>query len=176
MNIIGFTGHPSSGKDTAAEFLASKGFHHISMGDLIRDEMRVSNLPIDRDSVREYATKKRIERGPGYIAEQACLQVKENTVISGIRNASEAEVFRKKFAKEFTLIAVDAPIETRYKWALGRDRVGDDITFEHFKMQQETERASASQQVDAVIALADKVIVNDGTLEQLHKKVEECLV
>jgi len=175
MKIIGFTGYPSSGKDTAAEFLATKGFHHISMGDLIRDEMKTLNLPIDRDSVRDYATQKRIERGPGYIAEQACLQVKENTVISGIRNAHEAEIFRKKFPNEFVLITVDAPLETRYKWALGRNREGDQITFEHFKQQQEVERTSASQQVDAVIALADKVIVNNGTLEQLKEKISNLL-
>lgn len=40
MIIIGLTGHPSSGKDTVAEYIANKGFAHISCGDLLREEMK----------------------------------------------------------------------------------------------------------------------------------------
>lgn len=171
MKIIGFTGYQSSGKDTAAEVLAEQGFVHISLGDLIRAEMSTLGISTDRDHIREFATKKRNERGPGYLAEQASALVKEKTVISGIRNAKEAEIFQKQFGKDFTLVVVDAPLETRYKWALARNRETDQITFAQFAGQQQKERSSISQQIDAVMAVADKTIVNDSTLEELKKKV-----
>ena len=173
MKIIGLTGYQSSGKDTAAEVLALHGFLHISTSDLIRKEMTSLGIPTDRDHIREFATEKRAERGPGYLAEEACALAKEKTVISGIRNAAEVEVLRKKFGNDFSLIVVDAPLETRYKWAVTRNRETDRITFEQFTEQQQKERASTSQQVDTVIALADKTIINDGTLEELKKKVLE---
>lgn len=173
MKIIGLTGHQSSGKDTAAEVLAERGFLHISTSDLIRVEMRELGIPTDRDHIREFATKKRSERGAGYLAELASLKATEKTVISGLRNAEEVEILRKKFGADFCLVVIDAPLETRYKWALARNRETDHITFEQFAEQQQKERASASQQVDIIIAMADKTIVNDGTLEDLKKKVME---
>ncbi len=175
MNIIGLTGYQSSGKDTAAEVLAEQGFLHISTSDLIRKEMTALGMPIDRDHIREFATNKRLERGAGYLTEQASLMATEKTVISGLRNVEEVEILRKKFGADFRLVLVDAPLETRYKWALARNRETDHITFEQFVEQQQKERASASQQIDAVIALADKTIVNDGALEDLQKKVVELI-
>ena len=56
--------------------------------------------------------------------------IKGNTVISGIRNTEEVEVFRKKLGNIFKLIAVEAPIEIRYSWAKERQRIGDNISLD----------------------------------------------
>ena len=40
MIKIGVTGTLGSGKDTLAAYLVSKGFEHISLSDLIREELK----------------------------------------------------------------------------------------------------------------------------------------
>ncbi len=176
MLIIGITGQPSSGKDTVAEYLASKGFAHVSSSDKIREEMRKVGLTTERENVSNFVIEKRKERGNGYLAEQISDAIIGDTVVSGLRNTAEIEIFRKRFGKEFLLIAVDAPIETRFRWAKDRGRIGDNISFEQFKKEEEKERAGSSfHEVDHVIKLADHLIFNDGTKEELLKKVDSCL-
>ncbi len=173
--IIGLTGAPSAGKDTVATHLSKLGFTHISTSGIIREEMRKENLPLDRSHVSHYAIKSRHERGPDYLAKIAASKVNGNAVISGLRNIKEVEFLREEFGPDFVLITVEAPIETRYKWALERKRVGDDISFDQFKAEEDAERNGDefAHQVDALIAMADKVIVNDGTRDDLLKKTEK---
>lgn len=177
MKIIGVTGQPSSGKDAVADYLAGEGFVNISGGDILREQMRQLGIPTDRTHLTEFSSQMRAKHGNDYLARQSTDRVKGDTVISGIRNTDEVALFRAKFGDDFIMIAVDAPIKTRYRWARERGRMGDEVTFERFKAEEERERASVSgsHQVDAVIALADVVLVNDGTIEDLHRKVDEFL-
>ena len=42
---------PGAGKSTVATFLQSKGFHLITMGDIIREKAIDNNLPMDDKSL-----------------------------------------------------------------------------------------------------------------------------
>jgi len=53
MHIIGLTGQPSSGKDTAADFFIQRGYAHISTSDLIRDKLRAMGKTTERANVSE---------------------------------------------------------------------------------------------------------------------------
>ncbi len=175
--VFGVTGQPSSGKDTVAEHIESHGFLHIPTANLIREEMRKQGIEVDRAHTSAFVIEKRKERGPGYLAEEAVKRISGNAVVSGLRNVVEVEVLRKAFGKECILIAVEAPIETRYKWGTSRGRVGDSISFEQFKHEEEVEKKgnANAQQVDAVISMADKIILNDGTKEELLQKVNDLI-
>jgi dephospho-CoA kinase len=177
MKILGLCGQPASGKDTVAEFFVSKGFAHISLGDILRQEMGKAALPIDRAHMSLFAADAKKSRGMAYLAEAAANAVTGNTVISGIRGTAEVEFFRRRFGADFKLLVVDAPIETRYARARNRNRTGDDISFEEFRMIEDHERSAASgaQEVDKVIALADLAIDNSGPLEELRPKLEHLL-
>jgi dephospho-CoA kinase len=65
-----------------------------------------------------------------------------------------------------------------FKRLLERNRVGDAKTLEAFKQQEQRENLNntTNQQLDETFKLAEKVIVNDGTLEELHKKVDDLLL
>ena len=179
MIIFGVTGQPSSGKDTVAERLASLGFFHIPTADLIREEMREKGIPTDRAHTSAFAIECRKERGAGYLAERSVKKIIDNgtssNVVSGLRNTAEIEALKTAFGKDFVMLAVEAPIEARYSWVVGRNRVGDNISFEQFKAEEEKERSGDknTHQVDAVIAMADKVILNDGTRDELLEKTEK---
>lgn len=178
IRVFGLTGQPSAGKDTAAEFLVSRGYAHISAGDLIRQEMNKAGIPLDRPRMSEFAREAKKERGMGYLAELAVKAIKGNSVVSGVRTVLEVEILRKHFGKNFVLLAIDAPIRTRYERAFKRNRPGDNITFEQFQAQEEMERAdpSGAQEVDKVIAVADKVIDNSDSMEILKKQLQEMVV
>jgi dephospho-CoA kinase len=175
--VIGVVGHPSSGKDTVAEYLKGKGFEHFSSGDVIRENMKEKGLSVDRTSMHHFAKEMRRIHGNQYPADVMVGQIKNNSVISGIRNSAEHGLFKKEFKENFILIAVDAPIEFRYQMARSRGRVGDDVTFEKFREEEERERQaeSGTHEVDKVIGFADTVITNDSTLEDLYKKVDKFL-
>jgi dephospho-CoA kinase len=187
MKIIGLCGQPASGKDTAADFFVEKGFLHLSTGDILREEMIKQGIPVDREHMGAFGAKTKKERGMGYLAELAADKIMVNSnasngsntkaVVSGLRAALEIDILRKRFGDEFTLLAIDAPIELRYERAKKRNRPGDDLTFEQFRAQEENERnhPSGAQEVDKVIALADKVINNSGTIEDLKDKLEQSI-
>ena len=75
------------------------------------------------------------------------------------------------------MLAVDAPAELRYERISLRGRTDDSVTFEKFKAQEEFERhgSPTGQQLDAVIKMADSVLINDGPREELYQKVEQIL-
>ena len=79
--------------------------------------------------------------------------------------------------KDFTLVGIDAPIELRFKRLLERNRVGDTKTLDAFKEQEQRENLNnaANQQLDETFKLSNKIIINDISLEELHKKVDDFL-
>lgn len=177
MLIIGLVGHPSSGKDTAAAYLAQQGFFHISCGDRLRSEMQKLNLPIDRPSVRQFATEQRRQIGAFYPVNLILDQIVEKTVVSGFRNLAEVAYLKERFPENFHLLAIEAPLEARYQRALSRNRVGDDISFAEFKAHEEAERNAnpESHELDNVMAKAEYTIENSGTLEELQAKIEKVI-
>ena len=80
--------------------------------------------------------------------------------------------------RDFLLIGIGAPIELRFERLRKRNRLGDANTLEDFKKQEEKENTSnpASQQLDATFKLSGKIIKNNGSLKNLHKKMDELLV
>lgn len=175
--VIGVTGHPASGKDAVAEYLEEKGFAHLSGGNILRGIMKEQGLPVDRTSVREFVKEMRAKEGNHFPYKEIADKVERDTVVSGLRNIAEYSVFKEKFLDEFMCIAVDCPIEVRYERASSRGRIGDDVTFERFKEEEEHERLadSGSHEVDKVIELADAILENSGTKEELFQKIDELL-
>lgn len=173
--VIGITGHPASGKDTVADYLRTIGFSKISLGDIIRRDMTALGIPIDRAHMSEFARKVREERGNGYLTEETVKAIAGDTVIAGVRNTEEVRIFKDRLGDRFKLMAIETPLEVRYARAQERKREGDLISFEQFKKEDEQERnsQSGSHEVDAVIALADVVLQNDKTMEDLFGEARE---
>ncbi len=175
--IIGITGTFSSGKDTVAEYLAKKGFFHLSLSDLVREECQKRKQYTSRDDLIKVANELRQNYGPGILAKIAKERIKdkEKIVISSIRNPAEVEELKKEGC--FFLLAIDAPIKLRYQRAKKRGRIDDTVTFEKFKKQEEFERKGNQfqQQLDKVILMADYTIINDKTLEELYQKIDKIL-
>ena len=97
-------------------------------------------------------------------------------MLESIRTAGEVKSLRIK--GDFTLLAVDANQKTRYKRIIKRDSITDKVSFEKFKFDEKREMKSADpnkQNLSICKEMADFVIMNDGTIEELKMKIEEIL-
>ena len=116
--------------------------------------------------------------GPGALGKMIAQKVQDdkNYVIDSIRNPEEAKELKK--LGRFFLIYVTAPQETRFERLRSRKRSGDPETLEEFKRTEQLELENhdqSKQNLKGTAHLADKKIKNDGTMEELEKKVDEVL-
>ena len=175
--IIGLTGKNAAGKGEVANYLKTKGFTCYSLSDVLREEATKRNLEHSRDNLINLGNELRKKHGPQFLAEQINKKIKENKdfVVDSIRNPFEAIELIKD--ENFLLIGIDAPVELRFQRLLERNRAGDAKTLDKFKQQEERENLTddSNQQLDATFDLAGKKIINDGSLEELHKKIDGLL-
>lgn len=175
--VVCVVGQPGAGKDELANFFEKRRkFCHISTGNIIREEMRKKNIPTNRGSMRVFSQNMRNKVGNMYPANIAAERIVGNTVITGPRNVAEVEFFKNRFADWFVLVAVDAPIEVRYERVKnGRNRAGDDISFDEFKAQEEAEYNSGTHELSKLLSMADYVIDNSKKKDIMFFKAE-CII
>jgi dCMP deaminase len=176
--IIGLTGKNGSGKTAVSDYLQSRGFEYYSLSDEIREEIRRRDLEITRDILIEVGNDLRRQFGPGVLAERILrkLGTDQNYVIDSIRNPQEVEVLRRR--SDFTLLALEADQATRFERSRARGRESAAQTLQQFIDEETRELDSdnpASQQLLATGRKADVVVNNDGTLEELHRRLDKLL-
>ena len=172
--IIAVVGQPSSGKDAVAKYIAEKlEINHVSSGDLVREYMRENNLgETTRERMQVVANNLRKERGADVLVQLALQNNSVGIVVSGLRAVGEVKSLKEKGG---LVIAVTAPLELRFAWSQSRKRIGDNVTLAQFKATEEKEWTSADEascNVSAVVASADCVISNEGTLEDLFRNTD----
>ncbi len=175
--IIGVTGENASGKDTVAEYLVKQGFVHYSLSDEIRHELKLLKEKTSRENLIAKGNELRMKFGARILAERVKIrfQKNKNYVITSIRNPHEAQSLMQE--KDFTLIAVTALQKKRYEWLKERSRDSDLSSFKDFIKKEKIEHSSdpKKQQLHKVIKMAQVVIKNEGTLEELYDKAQRFL-
>jgi dCMP deaminase len=172
--LIGLTGRNAAGKGEVAKYLQTKSFYYYSLSDAIREELRARKIKVTREALIQIGNELRQRFGPGVLADRILqhTQPDRNYVIDSIRNPAEVAVFRK--GKDFRLILVDAPVVVRFERTVARGRENDPTTFEEFVALDNREAAGdeTSQNLTKVEQLVDETLINDGSLEELHPKVD----
>jgi dCMP deaminase len=174
--IIGLTGKNAAGKGAVADFLKDKSFYYYSLSDVIREELESKAIPVTRDTLIIAGNDMRQRFGPDILARLTLKKIdpNRNYVVDSIRNPAEVEALRK--SERFILLNIDAPPEVRFERIRARGRESDPQTLEEFEAIEEAERqnlAEHKQSIEDCQKLADYSVVNDGDVEQLHKKVTE---
>jgi dephospho-CoA kinase len=173
--LIGLTGTNGAGKGETAAFFKARGYAYASLSDILRDELRARGLEATRDNLIRAGNELRAAFGPDILARRTMDRVTGPTVIDSIRNMLEVAYFRTR--KDFVLLALDAPVELRFGRVAARGRDESAATLEEFRKKEEEERAggAAAQQLEACMAAADYLVWNDGTIEDLRRKLEKFL-
>ena len=173
--LIGLTGTNGAGKGEVAAFLRGLGYAYLSLSDILREELAARGLEASRDNLIRLGNELRAAHGPDILARRTMDRVRGPSVIDSIRNPREVEFLRRQ--QGFLLLAVDAPIELRFARARARGRDESAATLDEFRTKEELEMAGneTGQQIARCMAMADRIIVNDGTIDELQRKVEELL-
>jgi len=181
MIIIGITGTLGAGKGTIVDYLVhNKDFAHYSVREYLIKEISKRGLPVNRDNMVLVANELRAKHNPSHIVEQlyrTALQNQKNCVIESIRTPGEAEMLKSK--GDFYLIAVDADAELRYKRIVLRASETDHVSFETFIANEEREMTSKDtnkQNLKKCIEMADHVLFNNGSIEELYTKLISVLL
>jgi len=175
VRLIGLTGTNGAGKGEVASYIEKKGYSYFSLSDVIREVMKKEGIEESRNNLIKKGNQLREKHGADILARLVMKGIKGKAVIDSIRNPKEIEFFRKQ--EEFILIAVDAPVEVRYKRAKMRGREESASNLQEFieKEQEEMTESEKGQQLSICMNMADVAILNDGSLEDLRKKVEALL-
>lgn len=175
--IIGLTGPNASGKGEAGGYLRSKGYKYHSLSDILREEAKKLNMEPLRENLIKLGNDLRRKHGPGYLA--LCL-IKRlagtgDHIVDSIRNPAEAAALRK--SGDFVLLGIDAPVEARFKRSLKRKRPGDAASLKEFieKENKENKTDAENQQLKRCIQMADAMVMNDSSIEELHKKIDAAI-
>jgi len=173
--IVAVAGMPGSGKSTVAKILSEAlGCPLVSMGDVVREEVRRRGLPLEPHIIEDVAKDLRKKLGPNAVAIIVSDRIlktfekgKSCVVVDGLRSLEEAKTF-SKMAKT-CILAVHASPFVRLERLLSRGRAGDVRDESEFIMR---DKANLQLGLGEVIALADFMIVNEGGLSELEREVK----
>ncbi len=174
--IIGLTGTMGAGKGEVSSYLKEKGFEHHPYSKIIIGEAKKRKLSTTREDLQKVGNLLREEYGDESILSKRILnKIKSDmAVVDGVRNRAEIRELRK--TKDFYLIGVDAPPRLRFERLKKRNRKGDPNTFEEFKkLDDEENMGLKGQEINKCLQMADFIVINDSSLEDLKKKVDDVL-
>lgn len=173
-NYVGITGYNAAGKGAVAEFFMRNGYTFISLSDLLREEAARLKLEPTRENLTNLGKEMRKKSTPGFLAELAILRMENNKkyIIDSIRHPDEINILRSHF-KDFFLFGVDAPIALRFDRSQTRGRQENANTLEEFISRENKEKKNNpnSQQLHKCMEMCDELLMNDGSIEDLEKKI-----
>jgi len=177
--ILGVAGPYAAGKGEVVAYLRERSFAALSLSDVIRQELAARGLEETRERMIETGRELRARFGEAVLAQRLLpgVQADRNTVVDSIRHPAEVAALRAA-ATRFRLVWVDADPTARLARLRARGRGGDPDSRAEFERLEGRELGgadAAGQQLLAVRALADDVIRNDGSLDELHAAIQEVL-
>ena len=170
MQVMGISGLPGSGKSLISEVAEKRGAIIVSMGDIVREEAKKRG-----ESSKETAKNLRKEHGKYIVSELTIKKIKqlqeegvENPiVVEGIRSPHEVDMFKENF-ENFIILSIFANPDIRFERLKKRMREDDSQDYSVFQKRDNTELDFG---IGTVIALSDKLIINESDLESCYEKI-----
>ncbi|MBR9676141.1 AAA family ATPase [Candidatus Woesearchaeota archaeon] len=183
--IIAVVGMTGSGKSEASDYLVSKGYQFLRFGQITLDIVKQKRLepteenevPI-RESIRE-------EHGMGAYATLNIPKIDElldkgSVVVDGLYSWTEYKILKEKYKEEILILAVVASPNTRYARLSNRELHDHDTNLRSRPASVEQARSRDYSEIENIekagpIAMADKTILNEGSVGELKQKIDKFL-
>lgn len=175
--ILGLVGTPGAGKSAVSEYIIKNyGGEPFRFSDYLAHVLNKMNLQKSRENMIKLSVILRKEFGEDLFSHAvACDAVRSDSslvIVDGIRRPEDLAAFRP--LPNFQLIAVNADAKIRYERMKHRgEKSGEtNMTWEEFET---TEKAPTEITIPETMTFANHVIMNDGTVEELHAKIDEIM-
>jgi dephospho-CoA kinase len=163
MDLIVIAGMPGAGKEEFVSVALTRGYQVVRMGDVVREFAAMSAVGASDRGVGGFANEERQKHGYDIWAKRCVDRVKgEKAIIDGSRGVMELKVYQERFGRDIRLIAIHSSPSTRYPRLVRRARQDAPRDVAEFNARDDRE---LSWGLGSLIALADVMIVNEGTLE-----------
>ncbi len=170
--IIALVGLPGSGKSEAARILEKKGFSIVRLGDVTDDVLKERKLKQKEDNEKKIREEIREKYGMGGFAVLSLKKIKKhkNVVVDGVISYQEVEVLKDNFEDVFL-----AAVHSNYDVRLSRINKRKERPLAEKELKQRDMHQLTKLNMAMTFAKADYTIVNDGSIEELNKRMEELL-
>ncbi len=173
MKILVTTGMPGAGKEEFLQMCKARGAKVVRMGDAVRAKAKEFGLDPSDASVGTLANEERKRFGMDVWAKRTIPLVGGDlVVIDGTRGPDEIRAFKIAFGEALMVVAIHSSQKTRFDRLKGRGRPDSPSTMEEFEARERRELAWG---LGEVIALADYMVVNEGTIPDLKREVNMLL-
>jgi dephospho-CoA kinase len=173
--IVAVAGLPGSGKSLVVRAAAEKGYAVVVMGDEVREQAKRRGLEATPENMGRIMLELRRLEGEASIARRCIQKIQKvsvsKVVVDGVRSLSEVEEFKNHFGSVVS-VAVHSSPETRFRRLYSRQRSDDPKNWAIFR---ERDLRELSVGLGNAIAMAEHVIVNEGTLSAAKSRAQEVL-
>lgn len=165
--VIAISGMPGAGKGVASEAGKQLGFEVLVLGDIIREETERRGIEPTPKNIGDVMLELRANEGPAVVAKRLLSKIENvhssRVIVEGVRSIDELHELQSEFA--VITVAIHASPRTRFQRLLSRKRSDDPKNWEVFF---ERDCRELNVGLGQVIALADIVLINEGTILDLQ--------
>ena len=178
IKIIAIVGMSGSGKSVAVDYLTEKGVPKVYFGGMILKEVERRGLERTSETERMVREDVREKFGKDWVVRQVIEETKKlieagqkRIVLDGVYSWTEYRILKHEFPGELTFVAVVLPKKLRYK------RVGQrpERPFNLDEIVERDRTEIENLEKGGPIAAADYYIMNDGSISEMHEKIDEVL-
>lgn len=178
VKIIAFVGLTGTGKSAAATYLSERGIPKVSFAHIIEQSLKAEGLertPKNEILVRE---KQRLSPEGDKVAHEVLRQIDQligagqhKIVIDGLGAWATYRQLKHEFPGSMTVVGLTATRRIRHRRVSSRA----EHPLTSAELDQRDYEAIESLGKGGVIAIADHFIHDDGSLEQLHTRIDTLL-
>ena len=175
VKILAVVGMSGSGKSVAVDYLTSLGYPKIYFGGMILREMERRGIVDTPENEKKFREEIREKEGKDWVVRQVIEEAnrlieagQKRIVLDGVYSWTEYKILKKEFPREMTFLALVLPKKLRYKRVAERP----DRPFRHNDIIERDRTEIENLEKGGPIAMADWYVLNDGEIEDTHKKID----
>lgn len=178
VKIIAFVGLTGTGKSAAAKYLAERGVARVSFAGIIEKALQTEGFELTPENERLVREKQRLSPSGDKIALEALQQIdrliaagQHKIVIDGLGAWATYRQLKHEFPGSLTVVGLTATKRIRHRRVASRA----EHPLTSAELDQRDYEAIETIGKGGVIAIADHFIHDDGSLEQLHSRIDTLL-
>ena len=174
--VIAIVGMCGSGKSIASDILVEKGFEKVYFGGVTLDKLKEERLEITPENEKMMRERLRKDLGMGAFAKILLPKIIElsksnDVVLDGLYSWDEYKIINDELNDKLTTIAIVTDKKIRYNRLEKRD--GRPLTWKEARDRDLSEIENIAKAPP--IAYADYYVLNNGTIEDYEKRLDEIL-